>query len=541
MYDLRSFFFPKRMRCLAVVLLAVVDVANAQQPAQQPAQLNFQQFSDSPRPSSAQVDESATDGENLTDSSLAILAALEQATVSAIEKAEHSIVAISRVRRDRQAVAPNDPLKLGSPFAAADSPESPDYIPKFFGSGVIVSPDGFIVTCAHVLDDPQRNDYFVFLDKASYSAEVVGLPAKVLAADPFSDLAVLKIDAENLNAIEFADVKRLRKGQFVIAMGNPEAIARDGQASASWGIISNLQRVAPSDGSSNSVAKETIHEFGTLIQTDAKLSLGTSGGALINLRGEMVGLTTSLVAVSGYEQSAGFAIAVDELFQRAVETLKQGKLPEYGFLGIQPEDLRAYELEQGKIGAKVVVVIPGLPGDQAGLRPEDIIIEVGESPVMNRNELFRELSKAAAGSTIELRVQRFRAGGRVPEVVTLRAELSKKYVSSRRPGYAVNSQAAWRGMDVEYVTAISNELVRSGVLMGRRGAPKLVALAVVPDSAAWKAGLRPGYGILSVDGTAVHSPADFHRAVNARTGRVELSVVQPNGSGQSIVVEGVPK
>ena len=145
----------------------------------------------------------------------------------------------------------------------------------------------------------------------------------------------------NLQPITFGDAATLKKGQIVIALGNPYAIARDGQPSASWGIISNLQRQAPSprDGTRPSDGRETLHHFGTLIQTDARLELGTSGGALVNLKGEMIGLTTSLAALSGYERPGGFAIPVDDDFRRALETLKTGRLPDYGFLGVAPRTL----------------------------------------------------------------------------------------------------------------------------------------------------------------------------------------------------------
>src|SRR5207342_2000310 len=105
--------------------------------------------------------------------------------------------------------------------------------------------------------------------------------------------------------------------------GNPYAIARDGQVSASWGIVANLSRKAgpiPDETSPAGVRNTSLHHYGTLIQTDAKLNLGTSGGALLNLKGEMVGLTTSLAAAVGYEQAAGFALPVDDAFRRAVET-----------------------------------------------------------------------------------------------------------------------------------------------------------------------------------------------------------------------------
>src|SRR5262249_18786288 len=144
--------------------------------------------------------------------------------------------------------------------------------------------------------------------------------AKVKAADPRSDLALLEI-AEGSERGEFVPVRwgssaKLRRGHFVITLGNPYAIARDGEVCAGLGIVSNLARkAAPVSGESNPRAsKPTLHHFGTLVQTDAKLPLGTSGGALLNLDGEMVGLTTAMAAGAGYDQAAGYAIPVDEAF-----------------------------------------------------------------------------------------------------------------------------------------------------------------------------------------------------------------------------------
>src|SRR4030095_2005596 len=114
------------------------------------------------------------------------------------------------------------------------------------------------------------------------------------------------------------------------------AIARDGQPSASWGIVSNLARKNgptpvpnPRSPTGSMSSKQTLSQFGTLIQTDAKLNLGTSGGALLNLKGEMVGLTTSMAAISGYEQAAGYAIAVDDVFRQALKALEEGREVEY--------------------------------------------------------------------------------------------------------------------------------------------------------------------------------------------------------------------
>jgi serine protease Do len=457
-----------------------------------------------------------------------LAAALEQATIAAIEKAEQSVVAIARVRRDQVPLARADQLLVPNPLLLPDSPASADFIPSEFASGVVISSDGLIVTCAHVLDDPRRHDYYVWLNKRMFRAQVMAQPAKVLAADPYTDLAVLKIEAADLQPMTWGDASRLRKGSFVLALGNPYAIARDGHVSASWGIVSNLQRVAPAaDRSENAgpLAKENQHQFGTLIQTDARLHFGTSGGALINLNGEMVGLTTSLAALSGYEQPAGFAIAVDAMFQRVVDTLRTGHLPEFGFLGIQPEELQSHEKAAGLKGARVSVVVPGLPGDEAGLRADDRIVEINRDPVVDRNGLFRQLSQLPAGAEVELLVHRPRRGYADFVPLQLRARLSKKYVATARPAYALNQPGKWRGMLVEYATAMPSELMRGG-LQARRAPAKLAILAVDPDSPAWGAGLRAGQGLLAMDGVQLESPQDFYTRAAEASGTVQLQIAR---------------
>ena len=166
-----------------------------------------------------------------------------------------------------------------------------------------------------------------------------------------------------------ATAPRCARGRSSLALGNPYAIARDGQASAGWGIVANLARKAPpAPEDSEAAGKRTLHHFGTLIQTDAKLNLGTSGGPLLNLRGEMVGLCVALAATAGYETSAGYAIPVDATFRRVLEVLKQGREVEYGFLGIQPANLQPQEVLAGLHGTRVDSVVRGTPAARYGLR-----------------------------------------------------------------------------------------------------------------------------------------------------------------------------
>ena len=326
------------------------------------------------------------------------LLAMQTAISEAIDNAGQSVVAIARVRKDSSNDAVSA-LNFNLPGIRRPivEPTSPDFVPTEFASGVVISSDGDILTTFHALDDPKQNDYYVWHQGSGTVAKVKATPGVVQSGDPWTDLAVLTIESTNLKPIKMGDARELKRGMFVVSLGNPYAIARDGRASASLGIVSNLQRVSlprrKRDSDANDRPSESLHEFGTLIQTDARLNLGTSGGALINLKGEMVGLTTSLAAVAGYEQPAGYAIPIDAPMRAIIEQLKQGKTPEFGFLGLEPTDLPEQQSVGGLRGALVRQVLRGMPADQAGLRSGDLITKVDGQPIDNARGLFREMSR----------------------------------------------------------------------------------------------------------------------------------------------------
>jgi S1-C subfamily serine protease len=445
---------------------------------------------------SARAQQSSADG----------VAAFEQSLVNAIEKAGGSVVAIARVD-------PWDTSRHGERFQPPPvAPGSPEFVPDAYGTGVVVDSSGLILTQYHVV--AAKSEHYVTTTAGNIYR------AQIHVTDPRSDLAMLKIaptdltrTGEYLTAIRFGDASKLKRGQIVVSLGNPYAIARDGRASASWGIISNLSRKIPPNPREGGV-KDKLYHFGTLIQTDAKLNLGTSGGALVNRDGEMIGLTTSLAATAGYEQAAGYAIPVDDMFRRAVDAMKQGREVEYGFLGVEPQSLASGQ-PRPSAGVRVMDVVPGTPAEKAGLKADDVITHVDGQAIDDSDGLILRVGARPVESRVRLTVLR---DGRARSMDVM---LTKSPVRGQK--VVANPEPAWRGLRVDYSTAsiddlrkvINTELLRSGCVL---------ITEVDRDSPAWEAKLQPGMFIGEVGGQRVSSPQEFRAAVLGKSGPIELKV-----------------
>jgi S1-C subfamily serine protease len=446
---------------------------------------------------------------------LQAVAAIEDALTSAIAQGEKSVVAIARVKRSDHDLNLRLDLRPDS-FGRLrpnnlPQPGEHDFIPNEYATGVVVDASGLILTAHHVLRED--SDYFVTTaDRKFYRTRFRG-------ADPRSDLAVLELlnVSKPMVPITLGDAGKLKKGQIVIALGNPYAIARDGQASASWGIVANLAR---KDGPTlDAVSKPSFHQYGTMIQTDAKLNLGTSGGALVNLKGEMVGLTVSLAASLGYEQAAGFALPVDDTFRRALEALKQGREVEYGLLGVELTPLTPNERAGGKFGARVNRLEVGTPAQRVGLMPNDVITHVDGQPIYDPDQLMLSIGKLPAGAQVRLTLDR--GDGRIQPAVV---ELAKYWVPGKK--IVTNRPPAWRGIRVDYVTA-SREFMRWAE-QGQIDPQGSVLIADVEEnSPAWNEGLRPDMMISFVGNNRVADPTQFQSAVSGKTGPVQLRLNLP--------------
>ena len=344
------------------------------------------------------------------------------------------------------------------------------------GSGVIVdAKNGYVMTNAHVVKDA-REVLVTLKDNRR-------LPAKLVGADPGTDIAVLRVEPKNLVDVRFGDSDALQVGDYVLAIGNPFGLGQ----TATSGIVSALGR--------SGLSMEGYEHF---IQTDASINPGNSGGALVNLRGELVGINTAIIGPAGGNVGIGFAVPV--VMARAVmdQLVKFGEVRR-GRLGISMTDVVGGE------GATVAEVQANSPASQAGLRKGDVVTGLNGRPVRGAAELRARLGVVPVGETVELQVQR---GG---EKRTLKARVGA-IESGATGGSAVQELAGAAFQDVE----------KAG-LPGRNRA--VLVTAVKPESPACRHGLRTGDLIIGVNGRRVGSVQELAKTLKSGGG-VQLNVLR---------------
>jgi len=390
----------------------------------------------------------------------------------------------------------------GMPFSHMFNQPNRPRVEHGLGSGVIISPDGYIVTNNHVVDG--ATDIRVTMT----NREV--LPAKVIGTDPLTDLAVIKVNATNLPSVPWGNSTQLHPGQTVLAFGNPYGF----QFTVTRGIISALNRPNP-DASDR-------RKPGEFIQTDAAINPGNSGGALVNARGELIGINTFLISGNGSFSGMGFAIPT-QIVEPTVETLiKDGKVS-HGYIGIgitdvTPDNAKFFQAKNAT-GAIVNQVDPNTPGGKAGLRTGDVIVELNGQPVNDAGELQMEVGQKRPGDTIQLGLLRDGKSMTIP--VTLEA-------MGANPGSASAGAEHGKG--------------RWGLGLGDLGQserdqlqiPSSVHGAVVedvtPGSPADNAGLQRGDVIVEVNRHPLQSASDVAQALsNVPKGQDALVLVWSNG------------
>lgn len=425
---------------------------------------------------------------------------------SLVEKLSPSVVSIASVeiieRRSRRDSADSFRYFFHGPSPEGQKP--PERRKRESGgSGFIISKDGYILTNHHVIEDADEITVSLSED-LRFRAEVIGI-------DIETDLALLKIDPKDteLTVAPLGDSSSLRVGEWVMTIGNPFGL----EHTVTVGVVSALARDLRTSG------------FDQFIQTDAAINFGNSGGPLVNLRGEVVGINT---LISRFGQNIGFSVPVN-IAKDILEQLKDKGHVARGFLGLRiaditPELQKAFGLGSSD-GALVEWIDEGLPADKAGIQRGDVIVKVAGKPIADTRELIASVSRIAPGSKIEIEVLREAKPKTLTATLTERSSPGAPAPKKDKPEDTDTLMAQQLGFTVEDL---------SGRLRERYQVPDdaegTLVMRVDNLSDAWEKGLRPGMVIVEVNRRSVEDRNDFQKQVgNPQPGDLVLLYVEGQG------------
>ncbi len=391
---------------------------------------------------------------------------------------------------------------FGSPFGPRRfGPEPRERRGGGQGSGVIVTPDGYVLTNNHVIDGA-KTVTITLPDKREFKGRIVG-------SDPKSDIAVVKIDAQNLPSVPWGDSSRLQVGEYVLAVGNPFGL----NSTVTLGIVSALGR-----------GHMGITQYEDFIQTDAAINPGNSGGALVNTRGELIGINTAIFSQSGGYQGVGFAVPTSMSKPIYESLVKTGKVVR-GYLGIGIQDLnqdlaKSFDLK-GNNGALVTDIKEDGPAEKAGLKQGDVITLFQGTPIEDAVTLQRAVTRSSVGSTASLKVIR---DGREKDLSVMIGELPEnQQVAKAEAGSSDQPLAGLAVQELDRETA--QELGLKGKIQG------VVVTSVDPESEAERAGLMPGDVIREINRKPVTSIKDYDRvSSDLKKGQNVLVLVNRRGA-----------
>lgn len=463
----------------------------------------------------------------MDDASVSSLVELDNAVEAVAARVTPAVVNVSVTARGSDEQANDDNQDSGTPqndlppglrqfFFGPQGPmrgmKPQEQIEHGIGSGIIISPDGYIVTNGHVVDHATQirvtlNDRRVF-------------PAKLVGVDKLNDLAVIKIDARNLTSIAWGDSTKLHPGQTVLAFGSPFGYF---QFSVTRGIVSALNRPNP--------YSDDPRKPGDYIQTDAAINPGNSGGPLVNAHGELVGINTFIITGNGSFAGAGFAIPSQIVRASAEQIMKNGTV-HHGYLGISmndvtPDNASFFSLPDAT-GAIISQVTPDSPAGHAGLKAGDVLRELDGRKVVNGSALQVAVSEMTPGNTISLGILR---DGK-PETIKLTVgefHGDKQVAGNAEPD--ANKRGKLGVAVAELTPEMRNQLNIPDQVKGA------AIQSVRPGSPADDAGLAPGDVILEVNRHPVQTADSFVSQVHsAPNGKDILLLVWSKGGASYRVV-----
>jgi serine protease Do len=366
-----------------------------------------------------------------------------------------------------------------------------------YGSGVIISNDGYIITNNHVIENAESVDV-TLNDKRTYTAQIVG-------RDPSTDIALLKIKAENLPFIKYGDSDQLKLGEWVLAVGNPFNLT----STVTAGIVSAKGR--------NLGLIEGDYRIESYIQTDAALNMGNSGGALVNTKGLLVGITSAIISPSGAYSGNSFAIPV-AIVKKVIDDLKVFGEVQRAIIGVNIRDIDSDDADKQKLGEVKGVLITGIVQDgsakEAGLKENDVIIKFDGLDVNSTSELQEHVGRHKPGDNATVTYIRNGKETTIPIVLKnvagntsiVTAGMGGEFVYGAKLGSLGSSDK--RSMNVDY-----------GVKVLELNEGKFKDL-----------GLKRGYIILNVNGKKVKNPADVRQYTNNESNLKSIGGIQTDGT-----------
>jgi serine protease Do len=433
----------------------------------------------------------------ISSKSLDILTQLSDAQSEVAAVATPSVVNISTMRviksRDE---APfdlfDDPFFrrfFGDQFPHPNIPK--EHKEQSLGSGVIVSEDGYIVTNNHVIEKAQEIKVLLS-NKKDYKAKLIG-------ADPKTDIAVIKIDGKELTALPWGDSNKLKVGEIVFAIGNPFGLNQ----TVTMGMISAVGR-----------ANVGIADYEDFIQTDAAINPGNSGGALINARGELIGINTAILSRTGGYQGIGFAVP-SIMARQVMDSLVKYKKVVRGWLGVSIQDVTSDLAEEFGVkdlkGALVSGVIKGSPAEKAAIKQGDVILQYNGKVVEDTGHLRNMVSQTPIGTKVHIKLLRQK---KEVEVDVAIAELPKKMAEAPSQNTEESEEnreesSALTGLVVRELTP--DLAARLGINEDENG---VVVVKVDPDSKLFEAGIRPGDIVLQINQKNISTIDDYKKAAS---------------------------
>jgi serine protease Do len=453
----------------------------------------------------------------ISPKSIEILAQLSEAQSEVAAAVRPSVVNISTTRTSTSSENSHQDLFddpffrrfFGEQFRHPNTPK--ERKERGLGSGVIVSQDGYIVTNNHVVEKAEEIKVLLS-NKRDYKAKLIG-------ADPKTDIAVIKIDARDLPALSWGDSGKLKVGEIVFAVGNPFGLNQ----TVTMGGISAVGR-----------ANVGIADYEDFIQTDAAINPGNSGGALVNARGELIGINTAILSRTGGYQGIGFAVP-SNMARQVIDSLIKHKKVVRGWLGVSIQEVtsdlaEAFGVKDLK-GALVSGVMEGSPAEKAGIKQGDVILQYNGRVVEDTGNLRNMVSQTAVGTKIKVRLLRQK---KEIETEVAIAELPKKLAEAGGPGeegpVAGDENSSLSGVTVRELTPdVAKQLGITDVDKG------VVVVQVDPAGRMYEAGIRPGDIIVQINQENIESMKDYQKAASKISGKERILLLIKRKGGDLFV------